>query len=140
MSTRNLSRDRPPQALRAGTNVFFKCLDVHCKLPDSCELRHKSRTQKQPFDPALRAGGNNTTLFNFQNDQPAAPSRSRLISQKVFIKSFCKSQLPQKSVNLSFITTNIKNKLTDSCGNRLFQNYFLNTFWEIKYASIPAVN
>jgi len=35
------------------------------------------------------------------------------ISQKVFIKSFCKSQFPQKSVNVSFIIT----KLTDLCGN-----------------------
>jgi len=39
------------------------------------------------------------------------------ISQKVFIKSFGKSQFTHKSVNLSFIITNIKNKLTDSCGH-----------------------
>ena len=31
-----------------------------------------------------------------------------MISQKVFIKSFCKSQIPHKSVNLSFIVTNIQ--------------------------------
>ena len=29
---------------------------------------------------------------------------------------FCKSQFPHESVNLSFIITNIKNKLTDLCG------------------------
>ena len=40
-----------------------------------------------------------------------------LISQKVFIKSFCKRSFPQKSVNLSFIITNVENKLTDLCGN-----------------------
>ena len=40
-----------------------------------------------------------------------------LISQKVFIKSFCNSRFPHKSVNLSFIITNIKNKLTDVCGD-----------------------
>ena len=40
-----------------------------------------------------------------------------LISQKEFIKAFCKSGSPHKSVNLSFIVTNIKNKLTDLCGN-----------------------
>ena len=39
------------------------------------------------------------------------------ISHKVFLKSFCRSQFPHKSVNLSFIITNIKNKLTDLCGN-----------------------
>ena len=36
-----------------------------------------------------------------------------LISQKVLIKLFCKSRFPHKSVNLSFLVTNIKNKLTD---------------------------
>ena len=39
------------------------------------------------------------------------------ILQRVFIKSFCKGQLPRKFVNLSFIIVDIKNKLTDSCGN-----------------------
>ena len=39
------------------------------------------------------------------------------ISQKVFIKSFCKSQFPHESANFSFTITNIKNKLTDLCGN-----------------------
>ena len=34
------------------------------------------------------------------------------ISQKVFIKSFCKSQFPHKSVNSSFIIANVINKLT----------------------------
>ena len=40
-----------------------------------------------------------------------------LISQKVFIKSFCKSQFPHKSVNLFFILVIIKDKLTNLCGN-----------------------
>ena len=35
------------------------------------------------------------------------------ISHKVFLSSFCRSQLPHKSVNLSFTITNKKNKLTD---------------------------
>ena len=34
-----------------------------------------------------------------------------------FVNSFSKSQFPHKSVNLSFITAYIKNKLTDLCGN-----------------------
>ena len=50
-----------------------------------------------------------------------------LISQKMFLKSFCSSQLPHKSVDLSLTITNIKNKLTDLCGNRLLQNDFKNT-------------
>jgi len=46
------------------------------------------------------------------------------ILHKVFIKSFCKSQFPQTSVNLSFDITNLKNKVTNLCGNQLLQNYF----------------
>jgi len=41
----------------------------------------------------------------------------KLISHKVFFKSFCRSQVPHNSVNSSFTISNIKNKLTDSCGN-----------------------
>ena len=44
-------------------------------------------------------------------------AKMKVISQKVFIQSFCKSQFPDQSVNLSFVVTNIKNKLTDLCGN-----------------------
>ena len=41
----------------------------------------------------------------------------QIIAHKVFITSFCKSQFPHKSVNLSSIITSIKDKLTDLCGN-----------------------
>ena len=37
--------------------------------------------------------------------------RYSLISPKLFITSFCKSQFPHISINVSFIITNIKNKL-----------------------------
>ena len=40
-----------------------------------------------------------------------------IMSQKVFIKSFCKSQFPHKFVNLFFILVMMKDKLMDSCGN-----------------------
>ena len=43
-------------------------------------------------------------------------SVSALISQKVFIKSLCKSQFPRKSVNLFFILVIVKDKLTGLCG------------------------
>ena len=42
---------------------------------------------------------------------------SKLILQKVFLESLCRSQLPHKSVNLSFAITNINNTLTDVSGN-----------------------
>ena len=38
-----------------------------------------------------------------------------VFSHKVFLRSFCRSQLPLKSVNISL--ADIKNKLTDLCGN-----------------------
>ena len=37
-----------------------------------------------------------------------SPVGTRFISHKVFLKSFCRSQLPHKSVNLSSTITNIK--------------------------------
>jgi len=40
-----------------------------------------------------------------------------LISQKVFIKSFCRSQFSHKSGNFSFIITYTKDVLTDLCGS-----------------------
>ena len=59
--------------------------------------------------PARPANAPNATV------RPAPAHK--FISPKVFTKSLCKSQFPQKSVNLFFIITNIKNKLTNLCGN-----------------------
>ena len=39
------------------------------------------------------------------------------ISQRVFIKSFCKSQFPHQFVTLFFTFVMIQDKLTDSCGS-----------------------
>ena len=36
----------------------------------------------------------------------------KFISQKVYVKSFCRSQFPHKSVNLSFTSVIVKDKLT----------------------------
>ena len=41
---------------------------------------------------------------------------SDLIAQKVFINSFCNSQFPHKSFNVSFVVINVK-KLTNLYGN-----------------------
>ena len=61
-----------------------------------------------------------------------------LIRHKVFIKSFCKSQFPHKSVDLSFILVIIQDKLTSLCGNRLLQNNFINTCCEIRAVRVVA--
>ena len=45
-------------------------------------------------------------------------TRSATISHtKCFLKSFCRSQLPCKSVSLFFISVNVKNTLTDLWGS-----------------------
>ena len=50
------------------------------------------------------------------------PTRD-FISQKVFIKSFCKNQSPHKSVNLFFISEIIKNELTDLWEKNLWDQH-----------------
>ena len=44
-----------------------------------------------------------------------------LITHKVFLESFCESQLPHKSVNFLFTLTNMKNELTDAGGIYFYQ-------------------
>ena len=57
---------------------------------------------------------------------------SMRISLKVCFKSVCSSKLPHESVDLCVIIINVKNKLTDLCGNQLLQNDFKNALCEIK--------
>ena len=51
------------------------------------------------------------------SEQGISSGTDMFISQKVFIKSFCKSEFPHKFVNVSFMITDIENTLTDLCGN-----------------------
>jgi len=55
-----------------------------------------------------------------------------VVSQKMFIKPFCKSQVPLKSVNSFFISLILQDKLTNQRGNLLLQNHCINTLCEIK--------
>ena len=55
-----------------------------------------------------------------------------LVSQKVFVKSFFRSQHPHKSVNLSFTTTNKRVSWRLGVGIDFFLNDFTNTFGEIR--------
>jgi hypothetical protein len=59
------------------------------------------------------------------------PINLAFISHKVFLKTFCRSQLPHKPVNLSFTITYIKNQLTNLWGSSVLQNDFKNTLCEI---------
>ena len=66
-----------------------------------------------------------------------APRRlTGLISHNVFIRSVLKGQFPHKFVNLSFMITNVKNKLTDLRGNCFLQNNFIETFCEMRSRSL----
>ena len=47
----------------------------------------------------------------------AMSSGEDLVSQKVFIKLFCQSLFPYKSVNLFFILATMKDKLSNLCGH-----------------------
>ena len=60
-------------------------------------------------EPALGFQGIQTPLSR-------SLSTGKRISHKVFKRSFCKSQLPHESVNLSFVSVMINDKLTDSWG------------------------
>ena len=63
---------------------------------------------------------------------PVLPNQRQLISQKVFVKSFFKSQFPHKCVNFFFMSLIIQDTLTDLCGNRLLKDVFMNTSCEIR--------
>ena len=67
-----------------------------------------------------------------QGGEGEAERGSELITQKVFIKSFCKSRFTQKSGNSSFIITSMKDKLTDMRGNWLLPNDVMDTLCEIR--------
>ena len=65
-------------------------------------------------------------------------SEHKLISQKVFTKSFCKSQFPHESVNLFFALVRMKDTFTNLYENRLLQNDLMNTLCEMNQP--PEVN
>ena len=89
----------------------------------------KSTVRCHTFHKNILSHGFVTWTLLGPNDPEGSPwcCKRTLISQKVFIKSFYKSQFPQKSVNISSIITYMKDKWTDLCGNWLWQNDFINT-------------
>ena len=77
------------------------------------------------------------------NPTPLLPPSDRSLCfsshTKCLSNCFLRSQPPNKSVNLSFTITNIKNKLTDLCGKWLLQNVFKKTFCETSFAASVAI-
>ena len=61
--------------------------------------------------------GFNLILFSYKIAAAVADDLNTLISHKVFLKSFCKSQFPHKFVNLFFILIKVTDKLTDLWGS-----------------------
>ena len=51
-----------------------------------------------------------------------------------------KSLFHHTAVNVSFIVTNMNNKLTDLWGNSLLQNDFINTFCEIRAGGTSSIS
>ena len=84
------------------------------------------RRSRPPSTPCSRAAPSGT-----RSTSPWSASRT-FIPHKSFFKSICRSQVPQTSINTSFTITNVKNKLTDLCGNWLSQNDFKNSLCEIR--------
>ena len=81
-----------------------------------------SRTVDPAITPTVDEFTPRTQENNFrkvlENTQRVWFSRaSGFNSQTVFVKSFCKSQFPHKSVNLFVILVMIKDKLTDLWGS-----------------------
>ena len=78
-----------------------------------------------------------TTSRRVESDL-GADIRGIFISHRVFLKLFCKSQFPHKSVNLFFILVIIKDKLTDLCRIWFLQNAFKNTLSETRRLGAQA--
>ena len=102
--------------------ALFLCLKLHT--PYS-EMTIEYWTRTEVFSPLVHR-----PLYQALEKIP-----NGFISQKVFIKWFCKSLFPHKSVSLSFIITNTKNTLMNLCGNRLLQDDFINTSCEIRWTT-----
>ena len=73
----------------------------------------------------------------FSNPRFGTPLHSRrlackLISQKVFIKLFCKSRFPYKFVSLLFVLVMVKDMLTNLWVGRLLPNDLRKTLCKIE--------
>ena len=72
-------------------------------------------SQRCPLGNAVsKLDGFDSLGFKFSKNRN---QQCTLTSQKVFMKSLCKSQFQHKFVTLFFIPVTLKNKLTDSCRN-----------------------
>ena len=76
--------------------------------------RHRNTTKQKA--PVIKVDNFEPTPSNFAQD-PLFWKQEVLIPHNDFLKSLCKSHLPNKSVNLSFTITNTKNELTYLGGN-----------------------
>jgi hypothetical protein len=80
-------------------------------------ISHKCYLQEVAFEWELTKETIHLPLGCLQggvSSKRSGATRSATVSHtKCFFKSFCKSQLPCKSVNLFFISVNVKDKLTD---------------------------
>jgi hypothetical protein len=69
----------------------------------------------RPPKPGVHGGSPPSSLTSA--GPPHTCGTHDLISQKVFIQSFCKSQFPHKSVYLFFVLVMVEDTLTDLWGS-----------------------
>ena len=66
------------------------------------------------------------------------PHACSFVSHKVFLKLFCKSKFPHKSVNLFFISVTVNDKSAILWGGSLQQNDFKHTLCVVYKVSVHA--
>ena len=98
----------------------------HCCVVDDGTGRHRRTTV-----PASRALPSNSLLLPSPHPPHACPRTSAACLTESVHTIVLQRQFPPKFVNVSFISTCIKNQLTNWCGILLLPNDFQNTFCEI---------
>ena len=81
-----------------------------------CNLGREGVRFSHPLQMLLRA----VSGLSYERQRPhdcVSLQLRYIVSQKVLINSFCRSQSPHKSVNLSSMITDIKDTMTDLCGS-----------------------
>ena len=102
----------------SGSGGGFRSLDYVPQVLhfEPSRILHFEPSRILHFEPSRNEGSTRACLSGSTLLTGTCAGGQAYLTQSVF-KVVCRSQLPHKSVNLSFTITNIKNKSTDLCGN-----------------------
>ena len=112
--------------LDSACSAHINCRDVHPLDTPHGMSTHEARGDALPPEERLLPRREGQRLLHHRNTAPRLPARAVypgtsvrcvFISQKVFIKSFCRSPFPHIPVNFLFLSVIITDKLTDLQGN-----------------------